>query len=87
MTLTEELDKIFKDNVRADTIDGLIIVDDKNKIKSELLALIERKLNKIVPDKFVYIRPDDIQSSEKGGYNNCIDETQQNIEKVLEENK
>ena len=62
MTLNEELDKII-DNVEV----------DNKKFKSELLALIERKLNEVVPE-----------FRERYEYAKAIYTMQQNIKKVLE---
>ena len=70
MTLNEELDKIISGNI---TFNYRFYDVSKNKIKSELLALIERKLNEVVPE-----------FRERYEYAKAIYTMQQNIKKVLE---
>ena len=73
MTLNEELDKIILDNAGSCSESSSMC-----KIKSEILALIERKLNEVVP-KFRETSCGDRYENAKAIYT-----MQQNIKKVLE---
>jgi len=74
MTLNEEIDKII-DNVEV----------DNKKFKSELLALFERKMNEVVPDRKEIDKFDLPPIDMKSIYQNeIVDEMKRNIKKVLE---
>ena len=76
MTLNEEIDVIIKDckiQLSPETNDKSMLEVSSDKLKSELLALIERKLNEVVPE-----------FRERYEYAKAIYTMQQNIKKVLE---
>jgi len=78
MTLTEELDKIISGNITFNY--GFYDVS-KNKIKSELLALFERKLNEAVPEYPLSVC---VSVAEVRIRRDVVTDMQQNIKKVLE---
>ena len=68
MTLNEELDKIISGNITFNY--GFYDVS-KNKIKSELLTLFERKLNDVVPDKIRMLKSICKNDCSDRSYSNC----------------
>ena len=78
MTLSEELDKIISGNITFNY--GFYDVS-KNKIKSEILALIERKLNEVVPEYPLSVC---VSVAEVRIRRDVVTDMQQNIKKVLE---
>ena len=74
MTLNEELDKIILDNAGSCSESSSMC-----KIKSEILALIEQKLNEVVPENNYFYKCPNFEMCKK-----CIEKSKQNIKKVLE---
>ena len=78
MTLNEELDKIISGNITFNY--GFYDVS-KNKIKSELLTLFERKMNEVVPEYPLSVC---VSVAEVRIRRDVVTDMQQNIKKVLE---
>ena len=78
MTLSEELDKIISGNITFNY--GFYDVS-KNKIKSELLTLFERKMNEVVPEYPLSVC---VSVAEVRIRRDVVTDMQQNIKKVLE---
>ena len=78
MTLNEELDKIISGNITFNY--GFYDVS-KNKIKSEILALFERKMNEAVPEYPLSVC---VSVAEVRIRRDVVTDMQQNIKKVLE---
>jgi len=78
MTLSEELDKIISGNITFNY--GFYDVS-KNKIKSEILALFERKMNEAVPEYPLSVC---VSVAEVRIRRDVVTDMQQNIKKVLE---
>ena len=76
MTLNEEIDKIILDNAGSCSESSSMC-----KIKSEILALIERKLNEVVPEYPLSVC---VSVAEVRIRRDVITDMQQNIKKVLE---
>ena len=89
MTLNEELDVIIKDckiQLSPETNDKSMLEVSSDKLKSELLALMERKLNEVVPVK-THSAKTSADKVCQTGVHNTIDEMHKNIEKVMEKNE
>ena len=79
MTLSEELDKII-DKHKVD----VSYVGRLESFKIEILALIERKLNEVVPE-YKTSNDYDCYALEKAmAFNSCLNQMLENIKKVLE---
>jgi len=85
MTLSEEIDKIFAN--RINPLDGQMNLNDaeQEQFQSEILALFERKMNEVVPDRKEIDKFDLPPIDMKSIYQNeIVDEMKRNIKKVLE---
>ena len=85
MTLNEELDVIIKDckiQLSPETNDKSMLEVSSDKLKSELLALFERKLNEAVPEYPLSVC---VSVAEVRIRRDVVTDMQQNIKKVLEE--